>query len=184
MRLNQLGRQINNIALITGQPLRSGGTVAELKLQLETLGGRRLRPFMVEIPDSEIRGNAFTFGDRWNGWEMPIFNKEQALEIVKTIDGASYDDEDGEFWIPGNEDGELIAAESIMHDCTKYWIIGDSWVWEEVLLCPYCSEDPGDCECEFPEPNLELLEIRACCAEQVVVSAKELRFLINKTHTR
>ena len=83
--------------------------------------------------------SGLSFDERWNGWAIPYFTKEVALEIVaqmpdhlrysEDIDAFVYNDLEA----TGDEScNEYFGADYI--DGEKYYSIGGcSWCWDEVV---------------------------------------------------
>jgi hypothetical protein len=89
---------------------------------------------------------AYLNGERWNGWAMPYFTKETALDML-TASGNTFrfDDARDAFIIsePEAYDGEdyVIEAEQIdvNGERVKVYAVGAGcWVWDEV------TDDKGD----------------------------------------
>lgn len=87
-----------------------------------------------------ITATGITFGTRWNGWECPFFDFQEAQNIIKLQDskteclenGCTYYEIslDGLHVISTFEDG-VFVEDSILVDGVRYYPIGYmNWVWE------------------------------------------------------
>jgi hypothetical protein len=104
-----------------------------------------LRPFRVFLdainPDEPV--NAYTRGDRWNGWECPFFTRDQAATFARiwrasihcsagydaaTDDWLFYDPENPEQPMRVTGQAEVDAEGRALH---VYCIGGWEWCWVE-----------------------------------------------------
>lgn len=81
---------------------------------------------------------AVTRGERWNGWECPLFRRADAEHLIRKLRAA-----DGAFESSRYEEGAFITAhtdddydevwEVEMIDGVEYWPIGShAWCWSRV----------------------------------------------------
>lgn len=97
---------------------------------------RRAR-FVLAESDKAFEG--WTDGRRWNGWEMPRFERSEAQRLLEWLkdERAGFDAERGAF-ITFSQDGEedVWPAESVViSDGTKLVVYGvgaGAWIWDEV----------------------------------------------------
>lgn len=90
------------------------------------------------IRDQSKRYQAFTSGQRWNGWECPYFVFEVAKRLAQDMPGLQYDPATDEFVRedhcgPEYESLERFSSSLIDIDGvpTKVYAIGAwSWCWE------------------------------------------------------
>lgn len=99
--------------------------------------------FSIEPLDENIEG--YTMGHLWNGWAMPVFDKENAAKVLKGV-GAKhcYDEAIDTFTFLldlgaedyGIESGCETSEGSIIHvdgvPVKVYSIGAGSWTWDEV----------------------------------------------------
>lgn len=115
------------------------------------------QPVKVTITMGDDLGQfeGFTLGDRWNGWAMPSFTKEQGLRIAEWTDALAERYPDGSvervLWDEGQEAfvmedptyphaaGEPIPEEDLVAGfwCTEvgqqlFGIGAYKWTWEDV----------------------------------------------------
>lgn len=95
------------------------------------------------IEDGEIY-EGFTFNQYWNGWEMPMFEKEIAEKILKELTDSSdswqakYDSETDTFIFKFEDDDcediekgrDILGEDGNIHHV--YDIGAGSWIWSEV----------------------------------------------------
>lgn len=79
----------------------------------------------------------YTFGTRWNGWEIPFFNKETVNRILADLSEEASDISrqfhwEGDTLIETDEDGERA---NVFHTADNFgelhYQLGNGWVWEE-----------------------------------------------------
>ena len=83
--------------------------------------------------------SGLTYGHTWNGWAVPYFTKEVALEIVAHMpSNLRYSEETDSFiyndieFTKSEDYNEYFGAEEI--NGQKYYSIGGcSWCWDEVV---------------------------------------------------
>lgn len=74
----------------------------------------------------------------WNGWAVPMFDKETAIKICKDLE-KPHEEKDGELWVnldPESEDSELEKVGPFKEkvdgkEMDLYDIGGSIWVWAE-----------------------------------------------------
>jgi hypothetical protein len=73
----------------------------------------------------------YTFGTRWNGWEIPFFNRETIDRILATepITGERFE-WDGDELINYMDGEEPCAVLSTTHDGKTLYQLGNGWVWD------------------------------------------------------
>lgn len=188
--INRLGRLVINRELQTGSCLSSEAWAKTqpnperyLKERLEALGGQKLRATHFSI-DCENRTPGFTFGEKWNGWAVPYFTKEQADKIMARIEGCYYQPEADSYMIPtGYEDEPFDECIGEEIDGVTYYQFGNGWCWGEDIRCPDCDQYlPCDCKQEpLGTHYLENLEERAIQSEggKVELTVKEVREIVH-----
>lgn len=89
--------------------------------------------------DENASFDAFSNGDRWNGWAMPYFTKEVGLELCKVMDGLTYDERQDTFRHENDpeeaEGPDLFGSAQIIVDGkeqTLYGIGTGYWTWDKV----------------------------------------------------
>lgn len=82
---------------------------------------------------------AYSDGQRWNGWEMPHFEKEEADRLAALTGDLRYDPERDAFVQRidggGDSDEDVWTAQTIRvagADVKVYAIGAGSWCWDEV----------------------------------------------------
>lgn len=97
------------------------------------------RPALFEVAD-KLFYSGFTDGKAWNGWAMPVFRKEVAMQIAKDLDSAderiAYDEALDAFTCtqPGDDKPVLSEGFPIEVGGNKvhvYGLGGGYWCWEE-----------------------------------------------------
>jgi hypothetical protein len=101
--------------------------------------GMRKAKFSLEGFDGVFEG--YTFGQRWNGWQVPYFTKEVGLKIMEAMaedegNHPKYDEERDMFVVSNDYDDATeefpameFAGDGEIH---KLYPIGSgSWVWDE-----------------------------------------------------
>lgn len=84
--------------------------------------------------DGEREYEGYTNGDKWNGFECPLFEMEEALNILNDVEGdveSGLNDKTKCFEV----DGDIIAPRTIALNgkvLTLYGIGSFGWTWEEV----------------------------------------------------
>ena len=83
----------------------------------------------------------YTDGSRWNGWATPYFEKEEAIEVMKSYNECAespmfYNEEYDTFYHFGTDSfsGEMWKGEKYATDDgirTLYGIGAYSWVWDD-----------------------------------------------------
>ena len=92
--------------------------------------------------DHDIFADGITDGTRWNGWECPYFNFDEATKILSSQtpknecieSGCTYYEisADGLHIVETSEEA-IYVSDSIIVDGQRYFPIGRfCWVWEEV----------------------------------------------------
>jgi hypothetical protein len=91
------------------------------------------------LAESDEAFDGWTDGRRWNGWEMPRFERSEAERLIKWLkDERARFDEEREAFITISQDGEeeVWPAESVViSDGSKqvvYGIGAGAWIWDEV----------------------------------------------------
>jgi len=80
---------------------------------------------------TQIEG--YTDGCTWNGWAMPYFTKENAIEVLKEYPGNESDDEDAyrNYSFPPEDSFYIINPDT--GTPIEVWGIGSgAWCWEEI----------------------------------------------------
>lgn len=76
----------------------------------------------------------YTNGQRWNGWEMPYFDKKTTMRIIAELQDGACDSAfhwDGDTLIENDlAEGESFEVGTTTIDGVTYYRIGDGWVWE------------------------------------------------------
>jgi hypothetical protein len=107
--------------------------------------------FSIEMMDEDkpfLCVDGYTMGFLWNGWAMPVFDKENAEKILKATDAKyRYDEATDTFsWIVLDGEEEDSTQGSIIHvdgvPVKVYSIGAGSWTWDEVTD----PEQVGDVE--------------------------------------
>lgn len=85
------------------------------------------------IGDLDAYYVGYTFGTRWNGWEIPFFNKETVNRILDDIsDSLRQFHWDGDVLIETDENGEKSNVFHIADSLGElHYQLGNGWVWEE-----------------------------------------------------
>ena len=109
-------------------------------------GDPEYRPCIVSVDGVESMFRAYSNGYRWNGWAIPLFEKEQLLEIValfkhslcfgqaqyvkfnEVLDASAWYDESEEEWISG----AVQEIETADGDTVEVYPLGDGWCWNHI----------------------------------------------------
>ena len=91
------------------------------------------------LAESEERFSGWTDGKKWNGWEMPRFEKAEAERLIQWLSGerGRFDEERDAFvtGTQGDED-EVWASEQIVisdGSVLKVYPIGaGAWIWDTI----------------------------------------------------
>jgi len=77
----------------------------------------------------------YTNGLRWNGWEMPLFDKKTVNRILAELTSEECDSTfhwEGETLIEtDHSEGESYPVYSTMIDGEMHYQVGNGWIWEE-----------------------------------------------------
>lgn len=65
--------------------------------------------------------NGYTFGDRWNGWAKPFFEKEDAIRVMEVFKGIITYDEDQQAFVVQFEDDD----EPVIHKAQQIVVNGE-----------------------------------------------------------
>lgn len=84
--------------------------------------------------DEETPVLAYVSDFHWNGWECPVFTKENALRVVEQIDDPSFIeyDEDKDVFIEHDSEGDIVKGpETYMTEDGPMTVydIGECWTW-------------------------------------------------------
>lgn len=90
----------------------------------------------------------YTFGDLWNGFDCPYFDRASADSIMLDMPGMTYDSENDAYTISAEalgyepeDEPEVFPAERIPGvDAPVYGIGRGGWCWEEVAPPAKCSK--------------------------------------------
>lgn len=103
-----------------------------------------MKKAIFEIGSHEGYYVGYTSGHRWNGWEMPYFDKETVNRILRELplehsDFAPKFDWYGDVLMETDE-GESYEVGTTIIDGVTYYRLGDGWVWEEhELMNPHAK---------------------------------------------
>ena len=91
------------------------------------------------LAESEESFEGWTDGRRWNGWEMPYFERSEAERLIRWLgDGRARFNAEGDAFVTLSQDGEeeVWQAQSVViSDGSKLRVYGvgaGAWVWDEV----------------------------------------------------
>jgi hypothetical protein len=84
--------------------------------------------------DEGLKG--YSKGGRWNGWEIPVFEKPEADHIAEVMQDIKYDAENDQFVFPtGHDDEPYIYCKGFDIDVSgeikHVYPMGDSWTWSK-----------------------------------------------------
>lgn len=92
---------------------------------------------IIDISDDIFKG--YTYNCYWNGWDMPMFEKEVVFKIIESFecDNITYSEADDSFTIISEDDDEPSIEKG--HDIKDengnihhvYDIGAGSWIWSE-----------------------------------------------------
>lgn len=91
-----------------------------------------------QIAESNQVFDGWSKGDKWQGWEMPHFEFEEAQRVIAWLQGekAHYDPDRDAFVTAGDDGEELWQARTILiadgSRIKTYGLGAGSWVWESV----------------------------------------------------
>lgn len=89
------------------------------------------------LPD-EVTLQAYSDGTRWNGWAMPCFTREVALQLTALMPIVRYDEARDAFVATIDEDEEELFRSRVVRvgnqEVITYPIGSGSWCWEELDL--------------------------------------------------
>lgn len=89
------------------------------------------------VGDLESYYVGYTYGTRWNGWEIPFFNKETVNRILDDLSEEASDIArqfhwEGDTLIETDEDG---VSSNVFHTADEFgelqYQLGNGWCWEE-----------------------------------------------------
>jgi hypothetical protein len=101
--------------------------------------GTLFRSARFALADTEAVFNGWTDGRKWNGWEMPRFERSEAQRVIKELkDGRARFDAERDAFVTISQDGEeeVWPAESVVisdgSKLTVYGVGAGAWIWDEV----------------------------------------------------
>jgi hypothetical protein len=103
----------------------------------------KLEKSKFELDGMEEILEGYTYGFLWNGFEMPLFTKDEALKLKADMP-IEFDEESNEIIIDMDPTGEMVdpdmrfeRCEAKMHSYDGHPIelfpIGDSWTWTRAV---------------------------------------------------
>ncbi|HUO61803.1 MAG TPA: hypothetical protein VMU24_14130 [Candidatus Acidoferrales bacterium] len=118
------------------------GFVRELpRAQFDTLYVATDIPVFTEVlvePDwaAGVTFPAYSSGQRWNGWAMPYFTRENGLRVCEIVDNMRYDESQDAFVAPSDDGSDEVFRSQILvvegKDVHVYAIGTGSWWWAPV----------------------------------------------------
>lgn len=103
-----------------------------------------MKKTIVAIPDNVPPMEAYITDKKWNGFEVPVFNKENTLRILESLQNTN-DDITEDAYERFNEEKDCVEVvmrenpqdnyclDTTIIDGVKHYNVGSGWVWEEVL---------------------------------------------------
>ncbi|MBK4737923.1 hypothetical protein [Noviherbaspirillum pedocola] len=81
--------------------------------------------------------SCYSDGSRWNGWGMPLFDKDTALKVAEAIPGITFNEATGVFVVQfEGEEPEEHHPQTIVCDGQPVVVyqIGGGWTWDQVVF--------------------------------------------------
>ena len=116
-------------------------------------------PFADEGSVSEKGIEAWSFGEKWNGWAVPYFEKVRASQVAKDM-GGIFLKKDNAYKFVFEGEPEIFESKRIIttHGLKEVWPIGAmAWTWESsdmfenggsLSKLEVLSENPSEAQCE------------------------------------